>query len=96
MSSVSFSTPDGRTARLLAGRYLDRLERRDGRWRIALRRATVEVGLTADAAFMNSEYFRGMGFLKGLRDRRDLAYRRPLTLEETPPDHRWEGPEKSA
>jgi len=84
-----FFNADGKTARLLAGRYLDRLERRNGEWKIALRRCTVEVGLTADAAFMNSDYFRDMGFLKGLRDKTDLAYSRSLNLEETPADHRW-------
>lgn len=84
-----FFNADGKTARLLSGRYLDRLERRDGRWRIALRRCTVEVGLNADAGFMNSGYFRDMGFLQGLRNEQDLAYQRPLTLDETPEGHRW-------
>ncbi len=84
-----FFNADGKTARLLAGRYLDRLEKRDGQWRIALRRCTVEVGMTGDAAFMNTEYFRDMGFLKGLRSQEDLSYSRPLSLSETPDGHRW-------
>ena len=84
-----FFNADGKTSRLLSGRYLDRLERRDGKWRIALRRCTVEVGMTADSAFMNSDYFRDMGFLQGLRNKEDLAYKRPLTLDETPEGHRW-------
>jgi hypothetical protein len=85
-----FFNVDGKTARILAGRYLDRLERRDGEWRIALRRCTLEVGMVADATIMNSDYLREMGFLKGLRNRQDVSYQRPLSLDDTPPGHRWE------
>ena len=84
-----FFNADGKTGRLLAGRYVDRLERRNGSWKIALRRSTVEVGLTADAEFMNSSYFREMGFLRGLRNRDDVSYQRPLSLEDTPEEHLW-------
>ena len=87
-----FLNPDGETARLLSGRYVDRLERRDGEWRIALRRCTVEVTMTADASAIYSDYFRGMGFLKGLRNTQDVSYQRPLSLDETPDGHRWEAP----
>lgn len=48
--------------------------------------------LPAPASCMNSDYFRAMDFLKGLRSRQDLCYQRPLTLEKTPPGHRWEKP----
>ena len=84
-----FLNPDGVTARLLAGRYVDRLERRDGEWRIALRRCTVEVIIKGDASIVQSPYFVGMGFLKGLRDRNDVTYQRPLSLDQTPDGHRW-------
>lgn len=89
-----FLNPDGRTARLLAGRYIDRLERRNGEWRIALRRCTAEVIMEGDASIIESDYFRNMGFLKGLRDKGDISYQRPLSLDETPPGHRWEKPEQ--
>ena len=89
-----FFNSDGETARLLSGRYVDRLERRNGEWKIALRRSTVEVGMTADAAFMNSSYFRDMGFLKGLRTREDVSYQRPLSLDDTPVGHRWPGDQR--
>jgi len=89
-----FFNADGKTARLLAGRYVDKLERRDGRWAISLRRCTVEVGFVADAAVMNSSFFRDMGFLKGLRDDADISYQRPLSMESTPIGHRW--PESAA
>lgn len=84
-----FLNPGGETSRLMAGRYLDRLERREGVWRIALRRCTVEVVMQGDASMINSEYIRNMGFLKGLRNKQDVAYQRPLSLDETPTGHRW-------
>ncbi len=83
-----FLNADGKTSRLLAGRYADRLERRNGTWRIALRRSTVDIALVGDATFLSAEYFVKMGFVKGMRDRRDVSYQRPLTLDETPAD-RW-------
>lgn len=72
---------DGRTAQFISGRYLDRLERRVGQWRIAVRRSTVEVMFTADASVLQSGFFRSQGYLKGTRDGGDLSYARPLTLE---------------
>jgi SnoaL-like domain len=83
-----FLDPDGKAGRLLAGRYLDRLERRDGEWKIALRRVTCEVILTGDASIVNAPTFKEMGYLKGMRDKRDTTYQRPLTLDETRAD-RW-------
>lgn len=73
----------GQTARIIAGRYADRLERRDGKWKIALRRTTVDVLLTGDASALFTPEFHGLGYVKGMRDRRDVAYQRPLTLDET-------------
>ena len=90
-----FLNPDGEAARLLAGRYLDRLERRNGEWKIALRRCTVEVIMKADASIIKSDYVLDMGFLKGLRDKQDISYQRPMSLDETPPGHRWEGTGKT-
>ncbi|WCT74432.1 nuclear transport factor 2 family protein [Sphingomonas naphthae] len=83
-----FLAPDGLTGRLIAGRYVDRLERRDGAWKIALRRSTVDVLLVGDASVVNEQFFKDMGYLKGMRDKTDASYQRPLTLEETPGD-RW-------
>ena len=78
---VAMLSPDGGTATLLNGRYIDRLERRDGEWRIALRRSTAEVVLTGDASMLQSQFFREQHYPKGVRDRGDLSYERPLTLE---------------
>jgi hypothetical protein len=44
---------DGRTAQVISGRYVDRLERRDGQWAIAVRRSTVEVMFLADASVLH-------------------------------------------
>jgi hypothetical protein len=69
------------TSRILSGRYIDRLEKRDGEWRIVVRRATVEVILEGAASMIDNPVFRERGYLKGSRDKTDLAYARPLTLE---------------
>jgi hypothetical protein len=68
-------------SRMLAGRYIDRLEKRNGEWRIALRRATVEVALEGKAILPNGQTLPGTGYLNGSRDRTDPSYERPLSLE---------------
>jgi hypothetical protein len=79
---------NGSTAQVISGRYIDRLERRDGQWRIAVRRSTVEVMFLADASVLQSSFFKDTGYLVGVRDRSDLSYQRPLTME-TPAPSRW-------
>jgi SnoaL-like domain len=76
---------DGITARVISGRYIDRLEKRDGQWKIAVRRSTVELMFTADASGLQSQLFKDQGYPRGTRDRRDLSYLRPLTLEAEAP-----------
>ena len=76
-----FSDPGGQTSRMLAGRYIDRLEKRDGNWGIVLRRATVEVAMEGEAKLPNGQTPPGSGYLKGNRDRSDPSYERPLTTE---------------
>lgn len=66
------------TGRILAGRYIDRLEKRDGEWRIALRRATVEIALEGKATLPNGAALPGSGYLRGNRDKSDPSYERPL------------------
>lgn len=72
---------NGTTCRLLNGRYLDRLEKRNGKWRIALRRCTVDVVLQGDASIMQTDGFKAFGMIKGTRDASDPSYARPLTME---------------
>ena len=79
---------DGRTATFISGRYLDRLERRNEEWRIALRRSTVEVMFVADASVLQSSFFKDQGYLVGTRDRHDPSYARPLRLDDPAPT-RW-------
>jgi hypothetical protein len=42
----------------------------------------------ADARVLQSKFFKEQGYLVGTRDRDDLSYRRPLTLE-APGPARW-------
>lgn len=72
---------DGKTAQVINGRYIDRLEKRDGTWRIAVRRSTVEVMFTADASALSSKFFKEQGYLKGVHNDSDLSYQRPLRLD---------------
>jgi hypothetical protein len=76
---------DGVTARLLAGRYLDRLEKRDGQWKLVVRRSTAEVCFSGDATMMTLTAFTDRHFPKGVRDQSDLSYTRPLEID-TPAD----------
>jgi hypothetical protein len=81
---VALLSPDAATATIMCGRYLDRLERRDGTWRISLRRSTVELAFTADASLLTSRFFTDQHYLRGTRDRDDLSYRRPIQLDDGP------------
>jgi len=74
-----FADKGAETSRILAGRYIDRLEKRDGEWRIVLRRATVEVALEGKAILPNGKTPPGSGYLRGNRDRSDPSYERPLS-----------------
>jgi len=63
------------------GRYIDRLEKRDGEWRIAARKCVSEWGGTPAASKVAPEL---MGMLRQsgvvARDRNDSSYERPLTI----------------
>ena len=74
-----FLDKGGEASHMLAGRYIDRLEKRDGKWGIVLRRATVEVAMEGKATLINGASLPGSGYLKGNRDRSDPSYERPLT-----------------
>lgn len=73
-----FLDKGGETGRVLAGRYIDRLEKRNGEWRIVLRRSTVEIALKGRAALPTGALLPGSGYLRGNRDRTDPSYERPL------------------
>jgi hypothetical protein len=84
---VTLLNHDGITARFINGRYIDRLEKRDGAWRIAVRRSTVEVMISADASALQHPMFAEQGYPKGTRDRRDVSYARPLEIDTPAPEH---------
>jgi hypothetical protein len=80
---VTLLSPDSTTATVMCGRYVDRLERRDGAWRIAVRHATVELAFTADSRLLQSPFFTAQGYEQGSRDRTDLSYDRPLSASRS-------------
>ena len=84
---VALLNKDKKSARLISGRYIDRLEKRDGKWKIALRRSTVDVLLAGDASILQAPIFIEQGYTKGTLDKQDVSYQRPLTLDKTP--QRW-------
>ena len=76
----------GKIVSLMGGRYLDRLERRDGVWKIALRRCHARVD---DERRLLRHGFRcRQGLHQGKWDRTDPSYTRPLKLDGEPVD-RW-------
>lgn len=80
--------PDEKTTSIMNGRYMDRLEKRDGTWRIAIRRATVDAVATADASMLHHPFFRQQGYIRGTRDATDVSYQRPVSLDGPDPA-RW-------
>ena len=84
---VALLNKDGESARIISGRYIDRLEKRDGHWKISLRRTTVDLLMAGDAKILKAPIFKDQGFAKGSRDSSDISYQNPLTLDETP--QRW-------
>jgi ketosteroid isomerase-like protein len=84
---VALLDPGADTARFINGRYLDRLEKRDGEWRIALRRTTVDLLMRGDASILKHPKMIEQGYTKGMRDKSDVSYQRPLSLDT--PTQRW-------
>ncbi|MGE0115065.1 MAG: nuclear transport factor 2 family protein [Steroidobacteraceae bacterium] len=71
-----------REVQVLAGRYIDRLERRDGEWRISVREFVLDtMGLADGSGFEPGKSCRGAC---GVMDRNDLSYARPLKRRVLP------------
>ncbi len=70
---------DGSGVDLGGGRYLDRLERRDGAWRIAAREVIIDWTCLAPSP-VRDDQDEVDAFPTGTWDRTDLSYRRPLTV----------------
>lgn len=66
---------DGKKATLACGRYLDGLEKRNGEWRLLVRRCTIELTLDGSAEWVYSDAVKG--FLKARWDGADPANDRP-------------------
>jgi len=74
-------------AKYTSARYVDRFERRNGEWRIAVRRTVIEVEIEGDSKW--PEHAMGESFPKGAWDKGDLSYARPLQLDTLSPH--WDG-----
>ena len=64
---------------MVGGRYVDRLERREGRWAIVVRRCLVEWATNPPSLLPVEDL--GLGGTVA-RDRSDVSYDRPLTIPE--------------
>ena len=73
--SAAIRLVDAREIELVGGRYVDRFERRDGEWRIAMRVVLLDWQGMADATGMAA---RKKKRHTGSRDRSDPSYERPL------------------
>lgn len=76
---------DNKTTTIAFGRYLDRLERRNGEWRLLVRRCTIEMTADCDASWVFSQNVKG--FLKGQWNKDDPYYDQPY--EATTGGIRW-------
>lgn len=64
----------GKTVTLGVSRYLDRFERRDGEWKISVRKTYIDWRAEADATIFDTPN----GYPPGQWDRSDASYQRPL------------------
>jgi hypothetical protein len=76
---------DQRTCKIALGRYVDRMERRNGIWKIKLRRTVIDMSMEGDASWLRSPAMSG--FLKGSRSKDDPSYRRPA--RDAAAEERW-------
>jgi hypothetical protein len=82
---VERKTDEFAMTQVIGGRYIDRFEKRDGRWAIAARILTV--GWSTDAAIYEAVAPIGE---PSTHDRSDVSYRRPLDVQR--PNNIFYGP----
>lgn len=70
---------DSTNVQIGGGRYMDRLEKRDGEWRIALRRLLMDWRIDADGKRWVDDQ---RPYPQGTWDKTDVSYQRPLKLPE--------------
>jgi hypothetical protein len=78
---------DGKTTTIAFGRYLDRLEKRNGEWRMAVRRCTIEMSANTDGTWVHSKNVQG--FLKAIWSKEDPSYERPFVAKPRSEGLRW-------
>jgi hypothetical protein len=71
---------NGKTTTIALGRYLDRLDKRNGEWRMLYRRCTIEMTADTDASWVYSKNVKG--FLKPLWSKEDPSYERPFVAKK--------------
>jgi hypothetical protein len=69
---------DGKTVHVAGGRYLDQFEKRDGEWRISVRRLVVDYRYLADGSIFGD----WDGYPKGTQGTDDLSYERPTRIPD--------------
>ena len=77
---------DGAKVMLRGGRYVDRFEKRDGRWAIAERACLIEWNIGSEAANFDADSTAILAETGTIaRDRSDLSYQRPLRVRRPAP-----------
>lgn len=79
---------EGTPLTVCGGRYIDRFERRDGRWAIADRMSLLEWQGTPGEVFVGREKLVDDPEHESRRDGDDPSYRRPLTINDKPAAYR--------
>lgn len=77
---------DEKTCKIAPGRYIDRLEKRNGEWRIVVRRTIVDMVVEGDATWLETPALTG--FLRGARSPEDVSYQRPVQFDGSGP--KWQ------
>lgn len=72
-------TAEGNQLAMSGGRYVDRMEKRDGEWRIAARKCVVEWGSENMQVEGMAQVYAAVGNVA--RDRSDCSYDRPLHID---------------
>lgn len=75
---AGLAAADTPLVRLYGARYVDRLARRDARWRILRRLVMIDWVLVGDGGVFDDPAFRARGYPAGSWDRSDPSYRRPF------------------
>jgi hypothetical protein len=71
-------SPDKQEMKIAPGRYFDRLEKRQGEWRLLYRRCTVEMSMDGAADWVNGPMCKG--FLRSVWSSEDRSYQRPIEI----------------